>query len=336
MEARLQEIKSGSVGSQGAHKVDLSIIVPLYNEEQNLEPLYRELKTVLDDCGRSYEIVFVDDGSTDGSAAVLETLCRRDETVTMLEFRRNFGKAMALSAGFDEASGNIIITLDADLQDNPVEIPRFIERIQEGYDLVSGWKRHRQDPISKTLPSRMFNAVVSRTTGLRLHDFNCGFKAYSRSLVDNLHIYGELHRYIPALAFGDGFRVTELAVDHRPRIYGKSKYGIERFTRGLLDLLTVLFLTRYMKKPLHLFGSIGLVAMILGMAINSYLAIIWFRGAAIGHRPLLSLGVLLMVLGVQFVSTGLIGEMLTHSHGSNETSPVARRLSGSEERGESH
>lgn len=333
MEARLQRIESSSPGSQGASEIDLSIVVPLYNEKDNLEPLYSELKSVLGEYGRSHEIIFVDDGSTDGSAAVLETICRNDSSVTMLEFRRNFGKAMALSAGFREARGNIVITLDADLQDNPVEIPRFVERITEGYDLVSGWKLRRKDPLSKTLPSRVFNGVVSRTTGLPLHDFNCGFKAYSRTLVDSLHIYGELHRYIPALAFGEGFRVTEIAVDHRPRVHGKSKYGLERFTRGLLDLLTVLFLTRYMKKPLHLFGSIGLVSMMMGLVINSYLAVIWLMGEPIGRRPLLNLGVLLMVLGVQFVSTGLIGEMLTHSHGTGKVPPIARKLSRSEERG---
>ena len=333
MEARLQRTESYQLVSQGDRQVNLSIVIPLFNEEDNLEPLYRELKSVLGQSEQSYEIIFVDDGSTDRSTAILETLCRNDDSVTMLEFRRNFGKAMALSAGFREARGSIVITLDADLQDNPVEIPRFVERIREGYDLVSGWKQCRKDPLSKTLPSRIFNGVVSRTTGLPLHDFNCGFKAYSRSLVDSLHIYGELHRYIPALAFGDGFRVTEISVDHRPRIHGKSKYGLERFTRGMLDLLTVVFLTRYMKKPLHLFGSIGLLSIGLGLTINSYLAVLWFMGESIGRRPLLNLGVLLMVLGVQFVSTGLIGEMLTHAHGGGDVSPIARRVAGTEERG---
>lgn len=332
MEARLR-IESSGFEARDVREIDLSIVVPLYNEEDNLAPLYRELKSVLDGYGHSYEIIFVNDGSTDGSSAVLETLHRDDESVTVIEFRRNFGKARALSAGFSEARGNIVITLDADLQDNPVEIPRFVERIREGFDLVSGWKYERKDPLSKTLPSRLFNSVVARTTGLPLHDFNCGFKAYSRSLVDNLNIYGELHRYIPALAFGDGFRVAELPVDHRPRLHGKSKYGWERFTRGMLDLLTVLFLTRYMKKPLHFFGSLGLVFMLFGLAINTYLAVIWFMGESIGRRPLLNLGVLLMVLGVQFISTGLIGEMLTHSHKGDECSPVARKLSRSDERG---
>ena len=334
MEARLHRTESSSFGLRVAESIDLSVVVPLYNEEPNLMPLYHELRAALDKLDLAHEIIFVNDGSTDGSSAVLETLCGTDESVAVVEFRRNFGKAMALSAGFSEARGDIVITLDADLQDNPVEIPRFVERIREGYDLVSGWKFERRDPISKTLPSKVFNAVVARSTGLALHDFNCGFKAYSRPLVDNLNIYGELHRYIPALAFGDGFKVTELAVDHRPRLHGKSKYGWERFTRGMLDLLTVMFITRYMKKPLHFFGSIGLMMMALGMVINSYLAVIWFMGESIGRRPLLNLGVLLMVLGVQFVSTGLIGEMLTHSRG-NESSPVARKLGGPSERGAS-
>jgi len=305
--------------------VEISIVIPLYNEEKNLETLHAEVSEVLNSLNRTYEIIFVNDGSSDGSADVLENLALTDPAVEVVHLRRNFGKAMALSAGFKETHGDLIITLDADLQDNPVEIPRFISGIESGYDLVSGWKYQRYDPISKTLPSRLFNKVVSSTTGLPLHDFNCGFKAYSRSLVDNLRIYGELHRYIPALAYGDGYRVTEIKVAHRPRIHGKSKYGWERYTRGLLDLLTVLFLTRYTRKPLHLFGSIGLLSIFLGVTINSYLAVLWCMGRAIGHRPLLSLGVLLIVLGVQFVSTGLLGEMLARSQKQDEVDCIARK-----------
>lgn len=332
----LQQTESeGQSGTPASENIELSVVVPLYNEEQNLEPLYRELTAVLQTFGRPYEVIFVNDGSSDGSAAALETLCHADPRLTIVEFRRNFGKAMALSAGFKEAEGNVIITMDADLQDNPSEIPRFVERIEQGYDLVSGWKCRRRDPLSKTLPSKLFNKVVSMATGLQLHDFNCGFKAYSRALVDSLHIYGELHRYTPALAFGDGFRVTELRIDHRPRIHGKSKYGLERFTRGLLDLLTVLFITRYTKRPLHLFGSIGLALVAVGFGINSYLAVLWFMAIPIGHRPLLILGVLLMVLGVQFVSTGLLGEMLTHSQRRDDEHSIARKVARSPERGRS-
>lgn len=308
--------------------VEISIIVPLYNEEESLPILHREITEALRKLGRSYEIIFTDDGSTDGSAAILEELLMTDPFVTVLHLRRNFGKAMALSAGFKEATGQIVITLDADLQDNPVEIPKFVAGIESGYDLISGWKFHRHDPLSKTLPSKLFNRVVSSATGLRLHDFNCGFKAYSRNLIDNLRIYGELHRYIPALAYGDGYRVQEIKIDHRPRKYGKSKYGIERFTRGLLDLLTVLFIIRYTRKPLHLFGSIGLLSIGLGVVINVYLSVLWMMGIPIGHRPLLSLGVLLLVLGVQFVSTGLLGEMLARAQKDEGTDFVAKRRVG--------
>lgn len=313
--------------------VDVSVIVPLRNEEQNLERLHRELNEVLQGLGRSHEIVFVNDGSTDGSGAVLEELAGSDAAVTLIHLRRNFGKAVALSVGFKEARGEIVITMDGDLQDNPVEIPRFIAGIESGYDLVSGWKRKRQDPLSKTLPSKLFNAVVSVATGLKLHDFNCGFKAYSRDLVDRLRIYGELHRYIPALAYGDGFRVTEITVDHRPRRYGRSKYGWERYVRGLLDLLTVLFIIRYTRKPLHFFGSIGLALMLLGLGVNTYLAVLWFMGNPIGHRPLLTLGVLLMVLGVQFISTGLVGEMITRTQRYDEASFIAKKINHSGKRG---
>ena len=316
------------LGSHAALRVDISVVVPLYNEEQNLRILHDEITEALRKCERSYEIIYVNDGSTDGSDAVLEDLAV-DSDVTVIRLRRNFGKAVALSAGFKEARGSIIITMDADLQDNPIEIPRFIAGIESGYDLVSGWKFKRQDPLSKTLPSKLFNKVVSKSIGLDLHDFNCGFKAYSRNLVNHLRIYGELHRYIPALAYGDGFKVTEISVDHRPRRHGKSKYGWERYTRGFLDLLTVLFITRYTKKPLHLFGSIGMMLMLMGMSVNSYLAVLWFMGQKIGHRPLLSLGVLLLVLGVQFVSTGLLGEMITRGLKQEDESYVAEKINSS-------
>jgi len=312
--------------------LDISVVIPLYNEEQSIGILYREITDVLNRMERSYEIIFVNDGSTDSSPTVLEDISHNDPATTILHFRKNFGKAAALSAGFKEARGEIIITMDADLQDNPSEIPTFVRGIESGYDLVSGWKFDRKDPLSKTLPSKVFNKVVSMTTGLRLHDFNCGFKAYRRKLVNNIQIYGELHRYIPALAHGEGYRVMEVKVDHRPREYGKSKYGWERYLRGMLDLLTVLFITKYTQKPLHLFGSVGMMFIFLGGIINAYLAVIWMLGAAIGHRPLLFLGVLLMVLGVQFVSTGLLGEMITRSQSHDETALVDRISRGSEAR----
>jgi len=321
-----ETIQSGLIDVSDQLPVDISVIIPLYNEAENLQPLHKEITDVLRQVGRTYEIVFVNDGSTDGSVDILEQLAQSDPRVVLIHLRRNFGKAMALSVGFKEARGNIIITMDGDLQDNPIEIPKFIAEIESGQDLVSGWKLKRLDPLSKTLPSKLFNKVVSLVTGLRIHDFNCGFKAYSRNVLENLRIYGELHRYIPALAHGEGFRVSEIAVDHRPRAHGKSKYGWERYLRGMFDLLTVLFITRYMRKPLHFFGSLGLVFMSMGFVINAYLAVWWFMGHAIGHRPLLSLGVLLMVMGVQFISTGLVGEMITRNQQPDEGSFVARKV----------
>jgi glycosyltransferase involved in cell wall biosynthesis len=303
----------------------LSMVIPLYNEQDSVETLYHELKQTLDSLDRHYEIIFVNDGSTDGSTEVLQRLCEMDPVVTALHLRRNFGKAAALAEGFKEVKGEIIFTLDADLQDDPKEIPNFLAKLSEGYDLVSGWKYRRLDPLSKTMPSKLFNALVSRTTGVKLHDFNCGFKAYRREVLDHVELYGELHRYIPALAFSNGFKVAEIKVNHRSRQFGKSKYGMGRFVRGLLDLLTVLFITRYTKKPLHLFGSLGLSLLFMGFAINAYLAVMWLTGMAIGRRPLLMLGVLLMILGVQFISHGLLAEMIAH-HNKSKKSLVSKRI----------
>jgi glycosyltransferase involved in cell wall biosynthesis len=280
--------------------------------------LHQRITTVVEGLTDHYEILFINDGSTDGSASVLERLWRSDKHVKVLQLRRNFGKAAALAVGFEEAKGDIVITMDADLQDDPEEIPRLVACLRDGYDVVSGWKQDRQDPPSKTLPSRLFNWVVSRTTGLKLHDFNCGFKAYRREVVKNVRLYGELHRFIPALAHGQGFRVTELPVKHHPRRFGKSKYGIERLLRGFFDLMTVLFLTRYLKKPLHLFGSIGLLVFVVGMIINFYLVWLKIQGQSIGTRPLLSLGVLMVLVGIQLFCTGLIAELLIYLHQRDE------------------
>ncbi|MDO8586071.1 MAG: glycosyltransferase family 2 protein [Armatimonadota bacterium] len=304
----------------------ISIVIPAYNEEESIEPLYRELVSSLSATGRPFEIIFINDGSTDGSHGVLRRICQSDPRARSVRLRRNFGKAAALAEGFSEARGSIIITMDADLQDDPAEIPNFLAKLDEGFDLVSGWKFRRLDPIGKTLPSKLFNKVAAMTTGVRLHDFNCGFKAYRREVLDHVKVYGELHRYIPALAYGNGFVVGELKVNHRPRKFGKSKYGISRFTRGLLDLLTVLFITRYTKKPLHLFGSMGLFLLAIGFAVNGYLAVLWTMGYGIGHRPLLTLGVLLMILGIQFISTGLMGEMMVHMQRKDDTRAEGRAV----------
>lgn len=294
-----------------SNSLDLSLVIPLYDEEQSLRPLYARLSEILSDLDQSYEIIFIDDGSTDGSFAVLEELHEADDHVKVLGFRRNFGKSAALSAGFRQAVGEIIITMDADLQDDPEEIPHFLAAIAKGYDLVSGWKHPRQDPLSKKLPSWLFNWATRKLTGVRLHDFNCGFKAYRHEVVDEISIYGELYRYIAVLAHWRGFRVTEIKVRHHPRPFGRSKYGLSRFGRGFFDLITVFFLTQYTRRPLHLFGWLGMLSFSAGMVINFYLTILWFMGnRPIGNRPLLSLGVLLVVIGVQFVSFGLLAELI--------------------------
>lgn len=286
----------------------LSVIVPVFNEEDTLEELGRRVGDVLRD--GDYELLFVDDGSTDGSAAVLNRLRLEDPRVRVVRFARNLGKSQALAVAFREARGRIIITIDADLQDDPAEIPRLVAALEQGYDLVNGWKKHRQDPPSKRIPSRIFNWVTSFLTGLHLMDFNSGFKAYRRQVIDSLQVYGEQHRYIPVLAYWKGFRVGEIPVAHQPRRFGKSKFGAERFLAGLFDLFTVLFLMRFQRKPLHLFGLVGLAFLAVGLVINGYLTVIWLGGESIGTRPLLQLGVLLMVMGVQFLSLGLLGEMV--------------------------
>lgn len=291
--------------------VEVSVVLPVLDEAESLPILYRELTETLERLGRPYELIFVDDGSRDGSFLTLEKLHRSDERVRAIQLRRNFGKAAALAVGFREARGQIVVTLDADLQDDPAELPRLLARLEEGYDLVSGWKLRRQDPPSKTLPSRLFNWVTARLTGLGLHDFNSGFKVYRREVIEEIRLYGELHRFIPALAAWRGFRVAEVAVHHRPRRFGRSKYGSARFWRGCLDLVTVLFLTRYTRRPLHLFGGLGLLALAAGIGVNLYLTGLWLAGARpIGTRPLLAFGVLSILVGIQFLSLGLLSELV--------------------------
>lgn len=305
---------------------DLSVVVPLFDEEVNLSQLYARIKPVMEDLSKSYEIIFVDDGSSDDSFSILEDLHTKDKTIKVIQLRRNFGKASALSAGFKYASGKVIITMDADLQDDPKEIPNFVKKLDEGYDLVSGWRFKREDPFSKTISSRLFNYLTSIFTGVRVHDFNCGFKAYRKEVIKDVSLYGELHRYIPVLAHWRGFKIGEIRVRHHPRIYGKSKYGIRRLFRGLTDLVTVIFLTKYMTKPLHLFGAIGVLVFLIGLIINIYLLFIKFLGEGIGDRPLLLLGVLLMVIGFQIISTGLIGEMIAGTKGKDKEDYVIRRI----------
>lgn len=290
---------------------ELSIVIPVLNEAGNLQKLHGELQEALGPLGRPYEIIFVDDGSSDGSSAMMVEMSRNDPTVRVLELRRNFGKTAAMTAGFTYCRGAIIVTLDADLQDSPAEMPLLLAKIEEGYDLVTAWRLRRQDPITKKIPSRLFNRVVETMTGVKLHDFNTGFKAYRRAVTQEVKLYGDLHRFVPVLAHRLGFRVAEVVVSHRPRHSGRSKYGLGRIW-WVMDFLTVLFLTSYLGRPLHLFGSIGLIILAVGTAINCYMAFLRYMGEAIGTRPLLTLGVLLMMVGLQFVSVGLLGEMIRH------------------------
>jgi dolichol-phosphate mannosyltransferase len=286
----------------------------VHDEERSVGPLYDELRAALDPLRREWEAVFVDDGSTDGSFAALTRLHSTSDNVKVVRLRRNFGKAAALAAGFRHSSGDVVVTIDADLQDDPAEIPRLLAKLDEGFDLVSGWKAQRRDPWRRRLPSKIFNAVVGRVAGLRLHDLNCGLKAYRADVVRTLRIYGELHRFVPVLAHDRGYRVAELPVNHRPRPHGKSRYGLERYFRGFLDFLTVWFMGRYRHRPLHLFGGVGLLMSAIGTALLVYLTVVKISGEAIGHRPLLTLGVLLVVVGLQFFSLGLLSELITSHH----------------------
>lgn len=292
----------------------ISVVIPVHNEERSVALLYAELEETFAGAAVAWEAVFVDDGSTDGTFEALAGMHDAHDNLRAVRLRRNFGKAAALDAGFREATGDIVVTIDGDLQDDPAEIPRLLARLDEGYDLVSGWKTNRRDPITRRIPSKLFNAVAGRVSGLRLHDMNCGLKAYRAEVVEGLHLYGELHRYVPVLAHYRGYRVTELPVNHRPREHGSSNYGVERYVRGFLDLLTVTFMGRYSHRPLHLFGGLGLAAGAVGFVVLLYLTVVKLTGHAIGQRPLLALGVLLVVVGIQLLSLGLLSELITSHH----------------------
>jgi glycosyltransferase involved in cell wall biosynthesis len=292
----------------------ISVVVPVHNEERTVALLYEELEEALEPLGQAWETVFVDDGSTDGSFAALTRLHNAHANVSVVRLRRNFGKAVALASGFAQAQGDIVVTIDADLQDDAAEIPRLLAKLDEGFDLVSGWKAQRRDPVTRRALSKIFNWVTGRVSGLRLHDLNCGLKAYRAEVVKGLRLYGELHRFIPVLAHYRGHRIAELPVNHRPREHGRCRYGVERYVRGFLDLLTVSFIGRYRHRPLHLFGGLGLVLGAVGFGVLLYLTVLKLEGHAIGQRPLLLLGVLLMVVGLQFFSLGLISELVTSQH----------------------
>ena len=291
---------------------DVSVVVPVYDEADSLTELVREIRSVCEGAGYRFEIWFVDDGSQDTSWQVIKTLHKEDARIAGLRLRRNYGKSAALALGFEKTRGNYVVTMDADLQDVPAEIPGLIARIEEGFDLVSGWKKTRRDPLSKRVPSKFFNWVTRIISGVRLHDFNCGLKAYRREVVKSVRVYGELHRYIPLLAKWEGFdRISELPVEHRARRYGRSKFGLDRFIKGFLDLISVTFLTRFAIRPMHFFGAFGTLAFFVGFVLSLWLSIdkIAF-GNPIGDRPLLLLGALMMVVGVQMFTTGLLGEMI--------------------------
>jgi glycosyltransferase involved in cell wall biosynthesis len=300
-----------------APKREISIVVPVMNEEQNVRLLYEALAPQLKELGKSYEVIFVDDGSTDGTFEVLKQLHEENPgVVRVIRFRRNFSKTPALVAGFSRCRGEVIFTMDGDLQDDPVEIPRFLEKLDEGYDLVSGWKYPRLDPFSKTFPSRVFNGLVSKLTGVHVHDMNCGFKAYRREIIEDSHLklYGEFHRFVPVMAHWRGFRVTELKVTHHPRKLGVSKYGVRRFARGLIDLLNVLFLTTFLRNPLRLFVPLGFWTFLLGLLVDLVIVVRsrFFINQPIHNQPSLFVGILLMIFGVQFVLAGLQSEMIRH------------------------
>jgi glycosyltransferase involved in cell wall biosynthesis len=284
----------------------ISIIVPLFNEEESIHPLVNEIKKVLNPLGIQYEVIMVDDGSTDLSLRRIKEVAGNDRRYKYISFRKNYGKSAALQVGFKNAEGEVVITMDADLQDDPKEIPNLLKKLDEGYDLCSGWKKNRQDPFIKKYSSVFFNFATRLMSGIKIHDFNCGLKAYRKEVVQNLKVYGELHRYVPVLAKWQGFTITEIP-------YGKTKYGISRFFKGFVDLITVIFSTRYIKRPLHFFGFFGALSFIAGLGILGYLSVLWIQGQPLSNRPMLFLGMLLIIVGVQFFAVGLLGEMLVHS-----------------------
>lgn len=290
--------------------VDISVVVPAYNEAESLPELVDEIRAAMDSAGKSWEVIVIDDGSNDGTEATLRDLAGRNSELRYWSFLRNYGKSAALSVAFKEARGKVIVTMDADLQDDPGEVTVLTSKLDEGWDLVSGWKKIRHDPLSKTIPSKLFNGVTGLISGLRLHDFNCGLKAYRREVAKGLPVYGELHRFLPALAHWQGFRVTELPVQHRARKHGTSKFGTRRFVNGFLDLLTVTFVHSGRHSPLHVFGRIGLLLGLAGGGIFSGFVVSWAMGNAIRTRPIFFIGLILIILAIQFISLGLLGELV--------------------------
>ena len=301
----------------------ISFVIPAKNESGSVEKLFSEIKQLMKRVNKSYEIIFIDDGSTDKTFDEISKLAKKSRRVRAIKLRGNWGKSVALQVGFEHARGDIVFTMDADLQDNPKEIPRFLEKIDEGYDLVSGWKKTRHDPITKVIPSRILNKTTALFTGLDLHDINCGYKAYRREVIEELNLYGELYRFIPIFAFKSNFRVAEIPVAHRQRRFGKTKYGWERNIKGLLDLLTVVFLTGYTRRPGHFFGFFGLLSFGAGFSIGLYITYLRVTTGSIQYRhPFLFFGMLLMIMGVQLVSTGLMAEMILSNRSKTDYSKI--------------
>lgn len=300
--------------------MDISIVIPTYNEEDNVLPLYKEIKAAMDGLKKEYEIIYVDDGSTDRTFSNLEKLNSKDRKVRIIKFRKNFGQTAAMDAGFKAAKGKIIIAMDADLQNDPADIPALLKKMDEGYDVVSGWRYKRNDSISKKFISLIANALRKMLTGEKIHDSGCSLKVYKKECFDNLNLYGEMHRFIPALLMWKGFKVGEVKVNHRPRKHGKTKYTISRVVKGALDMLVVLFWQRYSTRPIHLFGGLGLLTGLIGFLVALYLAIIrLFYNVSIANRPLLLLSVLLMVLGVQFIIFGIVADILIKTYYKDST-----------------
>ena len=307
----------------------VSFVIPVFNEQDTIRLLVDKISSVmLKEEIKFYEIIFIDDGSTDDSwMQIKETINIFPEHVKAIQFRKNFGKSAALNAGFQTSQGEVILTMDSDLQDDPEEIPSFLDKLDEGFDLVSGWKKKRNDPLSKTLPSKFFNKVTSFISGIKLNDFNCGFKAYRKEVLEYIHLYGELHRFIPVLANEYGFKIGEIPVRHHPRRHGVSKYGIERYIRGFLDLLTAITITRYIQRPGHLFGGIGIASGIFGTFSLSYLITLWFMGfRPIGNRPLLLFGIMALVLSVQLISFGLLAEISIRNNNPKQVKKMIKKI----------
>jgi glycosyltransferase involved in cell wall biosynthesis len=297
--------------------MDISVIIPLFNERESLPELCSWIASVMERHGFSYEVILVDDGSTDDSWEFIEEKSFRDSHYKGIRFQRNYGKSAALNEGFRVANGSVVITMDSDLQDSPDEIPGLYRMIiEEGYDMVSGWKKKRHDPISKTIPSKFFNWVTKKTTGIKLHDFNCGLKAYRKNVVKSIEVYGEMHRYIPVIAKWSGFRkIGEKIVEHRPRKYGISKFGLERFINGFLDLMSIMFVGRFGKKPMHFFGTLGILVFFIGFCIWIYLGIakFFFRVYEMTERPIFYLAIVAIIVGTQLFLTGFIAELITRN-----------------------